>query len=377
MSLTKKFISIFRKNNRAVQTDTKVSDVDDARAASLKDDFYSKALSWTDHSDDEETNCLIESAIKYFMPEIGQEQYVPSALSVEESSRLVLHGIVLGDMAGCPYEGVSVEIRTGYYKPSDYKTIPFFIEGTSHFTDDSVMSAAIYKAALDIRQNDITKSPDAVSIYAESMKRFAKKFPSAGYGSAFSEWALGPEPEFYKSFGNGSAMRSGVIGALFSDCTIEEVIRQAVLSALPTHSHPEGIKAAVVASIAVYMGLHNISKEKVIAYMTRLYLDNEYDPRTVRPDSPMHLLTSRKVYTISVKSQVTMPEVIVNLRNCDSYESCIRNAFRYPCDADTVDAISGGIAAAVYGNTDVKGINTEETADKALAQIFGAVKDSQ
>lgn len=338
-------------------------------------DFYDKALAWNINSSEKDTEALIQSAVKYFHPAIPDKGYKPSFLSIDEASKLVLDGIVLGDMAGCPYEGMSVEVRTGYYTPADYKKMPFLLDNSSHFTDDSVMSVAIYKGAhiiRNLREPMSLNNGNDIRIYSESMKQLAKRFPSAGYGSWFCEWALcrGDTDESYKSFGNGSAMRSGVIGAMFADRTVDDVIRQSALSALPTHSHPEGIKAAVTTSVAVYLGLHGISKDKIVDYMTKLYLDNDYDRRAVRPDTDMEQLTRHMVYTISVKSQVTMPEVIINLRNSDSYESCIRNVFRYSCDADTVGAISGGIAAAIYKNTDVDGLDAEKKADDELMQIF-------
>src|SRR5499427_6306156 len=59
-------------------------------------------------------------------------------------------------------------------------------------------------------------------------------------------------PQLFKgsgSFGNGAAMRVAPIGAFFAD-DLDTLIKQAELSAMITHSHPEGIAGAIAVALA-------------------------------------------------------------------------------------------------------------------------------
>ena len=62
----------------------------------------------------------------------------------------------------------------------------------------------------------------------------------------------GSNPEAQKlvgSCGNGSVMRIPPLGAYFYENSIEDIIKQATLSAEPTHSHPEGIAGAIAIAL--------------------------------------------------------------------------------------------------------------------------------
>lgn len=48
----------------------------------------------------------------------------------------------------------------------------------------------------------------------------------------------------------------------------------------------------------------------------------------------------------------------------------MRNCLRYPADTDTVAAISGGIAAAYYGETDLAGYATGDVLPEKLGELF-------
>lgn len=307
---------------------------------------------------------VADAAEKYFMPGKDILQRLKPC-KTDNPVQLVLSGIAAGDIAGEPYEGSCAK---DMYPDLDYRDLPFFRPG-SHFTDDTVMSFACRKAA-EANKKYGSDGKAAVLMYEANLRGFARKFPMAGYGAHFYDWAvLGVNSTEYRSYGNGGAMRSGVIGAVFDD--VKTVIRQAVYSALPSHSHPEGIKGAVVTAVSVYLALHQIPKEDILQYMSSFYAVPFRDKPlwSPMPDMPIEELIDHGWQCTSVTTQITMPEVIINLRNSDSYETCIRNVFRYPCDSDTIGAISGGIAAALYGNTDVAGMDTEKELREKLKEL--------
>lgn len=323
--------------------------------------FAEYAHAWI--PDDEENNRklarpLLASAVLYFSPpkETCRKAVRQDRAGKAEDASLVLAGIAVGDMAGEPYEGCGCY---GKYDPQifpdAYRTMPL-VSPKAHITDDTVLSAAVMDAATAIKKDVEKKKISVENIacvcrYERLLQDYAKQYPDAGYGGAFYRWAVNGERNAgYKSYGNGGAMRVGVIGALFG--TVDDVICQAVMSALPTHSHPEGIKGAVVTAVAVFLALHGVDKKDILQYMSSYYQDKDLDgePYRIRTDTDLDRMAKEKLlYTyVSVRAQETVPEAIINLRYSDSYESCIRNVFRYACDSDTVGAISGGIAAALY-----------------------------
>lgn len=305
---------------------------------------------------------------------ILRKQYTPKlrrkkcAMCREERIHLVISGIALGDMIGQPYEG---QINQSKTVSSD--EIPL-VESRNHITDDTVMSFAVLEATLHLCKKYHSEK-QIVETYREALRRYAKKYPDAGYGWHFYRWAvLDQEDEAYKSFGDGSAMRSGVIGAIFDQ--VRDVITYAYYSALPTHGHPEGIKGAIVTAVAVWMAFHGATKTDILKYVSAYYPDGFrnsrefYEKSCMDPNITMEELESLGVLTASTVCQIAVPEALANFHHSSDFESCMRNCLRYPADTDTVAAISGGIATAYYRKTDLAGYVTGDVLPEKLGELF-------
>jgi ADP-ribosylglycohydrolase len=98
--------------------------------------------------------------------------------------------------------------------------------------------------------------PDALA------KGFSRRYqPWRGYGAGAhrllrslqsgADWRTEASQMFggSGSYGNGAAMRVAPLGAYFAD-DLEAVRDNAILSAQPTHAHPEGIAGAVAVAVA-------------------------------------------------------------------------------------------------------------------------------
>lgn len=106
-----------------------------------------------------------------------------------------MYGAILGDIVGSPYE-----FDCNNYKGKDF---PLFSQ-RSEFTDDTVMTLAVARALLD------TRGQDDISIKAalvREMQRLGHAYPDKGYGVRFNQWLYEDNPQPYRSYGNGSAMR--------------------------------------------------------------------------------------------------------------------------------------------------------------------------
>lgn len=223
-------------------------------------------------------------------------------------------GAIAGDIIGSVYE----------YQPIKTKDFPLFNPRCS-FTDDTVLTVAIAEAILEGRS------------YADSIRRFARRYPEAGYGEWFRYWLYSPHPKPYNSWGNGSAMRVSPVGFAFS--TEEEVLVQAKATAEITHNHPEGIKGAQATALAIFLARRGIDKEGIRTRIEKMF---GYNLRRTVDDI-------RPWYSFDPSCQGTVPEAIIAFLDSESFEDALRNAISLGGDSDTLACITGGIAQAFYG----------------------------
>ena len=223
-------------------------------------------------------------------------------------------GAIAGDIIGSVYEWNNIKSKEfDLFSPEAF------------FTDDSVLTVALAEAILNGED------------YGQVMKRYYRRYPDAGYGGSFHQWAKGHDSKPYNSWGNGSAMRTSPVGYVFE--SLEEVLSKAKQFASFTHNHPEGIKGAQATAAAIFLARKEASKEMIKLYITQQF---KYDlTRTIdeiRPD-----------YEFDVSCQGTVPQAITAFIESENYEDAIRNAISIGGDSDTVACITGGIAEAFYG----------------------------
>lgn len=226
-------------------------------------------------------------------------------------------GAIAGDIIGSVYE----------FNATKTKIFPLFA-ADSTFTDDSVMTLAVARA--------IMTDGD----YRAAALALGRRYPDSGYGCGFYDWLNSPDPRPYNSFGNGSAMRVSPVGFAFK--TEEDVLREASRSAAFSHNHPEGIKGAQAAALAVFLARTTRDKALIkLEISTRFGYDLERTVDGIRPG-----------YSFNETCQRTVPEAIVAFLESSSYEDAVRNAVSLGGDADTLACIAGGIAEAFYGPVD-------------------------
>ena len=240
-----------------------------------------------------------------------------------------MYGAILGDIIGSPFE---------FDRGDKTKNFDLFSEGCD-FTDDSVMTIAVGEALLVVGSEATVKEiEDAV---ASNMQDWGKRYPHAGYGGSFRHWLKENNPKPYGSYGNGSAMRVSAAGWLYD--SIERTREVARATANVTHNHPEGIKGAEATASAIYMARKESSKEEIKEYIEREFhynLDRTLDE--IRPG-----------YHMDETCQRTVPEAIIAFLESQDFEDAIRNAVSLGGDTDTLGAITGSIAEAFYGISDV------------------------
>ena len=231
-------------------------------------------------------------------------------------------GAILGDIAGSTYE----------FCPTNDYNFNMFANGSS-FTDDTVCTVAIADAIL--RGKD----------YGETLHDWCRRYPNpkGGYGGSFRRWVESNSPQPYGSFGNGSAMRVSPVAWAFSD--VEQAIAEAEKTAACTHSHREGIKGAQAVVTAInYCDRLRRSGEKI---------NRESIARTLKP------VAERFGYNINIRKedvqnrfdetcQGTVPVALWIITESTDFEDAIRRAVSLGADADTLGAIVGSIAEALW-----------------------------
>lgn len=239
-----------------------------------------------------------------------------------------MYGAILGDIVGKPYEH--------NFKMKN-KVFPLFVPA-SHFSDDSVMTIAIADGLLHVSKD---ASLDEIrSAVIRSMQYWGRKYPRAGYGGRFRYWLYEEDPQPYRSFGNGSAMRVSPVGWLYD--TIERTRAVAAATADVTHNHPEGIKGAEAAASVIFLARHHTSKEEIKTYVEQNF---GYDlNRTVAEIRP--------TYQFDSSCQGTVPEAIIAFLEGTTFEDVLRTAVSLGGDCDTLTSIASAMAEAYYGIPD-------------------------
>ena len=234
-----------------------------------------------------------------------------------------MYGAILGDIIGSPYE---------FDMGDKTKDFPLF-KKDSMFTDDSVMTIAVAEALLCD-----TRDPERIKTrLVNSMKRWGRKLPDAGYGGMFYRWLFEDDPQPYGSFGNGSAMRVASAGWLYD--TLEETRKMAGLTAEVTHNHPEGIKGAECVASVIWLARNGKSKQEIREYVIREFgYDLSRTCDEIRPG-----------YYHVESCQQTVPEAVTAFLEGESFEDVIRTAVSLGGDCDTLTCIAGSMAEAFYG----------------------------
>lgn len=219
-------------------------------------------------------------------------------------------GAIIGDIAGSRFE---------FNNAKDMNFELFASE--CDYTDDTICTVAIADAVL------------GNGSYKDCLHRWCKQFPHpmGAYGSSFARWIASTDPQPYNSFGNGAAMRVSPIGWAFDD--VVDVEREAAASASVSHNHPEGIKGAVATALAV-LELRTSKSKECVRSIERQYYDVQ---------------AQYKRGLFDETCQGTVPVALRLLYNSSSFEDAIRLAMAWGGDSDTLGAIVGGMAEALYG----------------------------
>ena len=223
-------------------------------------------------------------------------------------------GAIAGDIIGSVHEFIGT-------KTTDFE----LCHSDAHFTDDTVLAVAVADCLLHGHD------------YVDAFHDYFEAYPDAGYGTRFRLWASARDRAPYNSWGNGSAMRVAAVGWALDQ--FDEVRGAAMISAMVTHNHPEGVKGAEATAVAIFMARMGRSRDDIRTAIERTFGYN----------LQRRLDDIRPAYGFNESCQGTVPEAIIAFLESTGYEDAVRKAISLGGDADTLACITGGIAEAFYG----------------------------
>ena len=232
-------------------------------------------------------------------------------------------GAIIGDIVGSRWE----------FNPTNDYNFELFSDKNG-FTDDTICTVAVADAILRDRE------------FGESIHEWCRRYPHpmGGYGGRFAQWVRSDNPQPYNSFGNGAAMRVSPIA--WAHLNLGGALPLAEESASCTHNHPEGIKGAQTTVMAIHYGIeahaHNpqILRERIKRILDECVRFSGYNINIRKED-----VENRFDETC----QGTVPVALWIIGQSSSFEDAIRRAVSLGADADTLGAIVGSIAEAIWG----------------------------
>ncbi len=231
-------------------------------------------------------------------------------------------GAIIGDIAGSRWE----------FNPTNNYNFEW-LSSENAFTDDTICTVGVADALLMNRD------------FGESIREWCRRYPCpmGGYGGRFKQWVLSDNPQPYNSFGNGSAMRVSPVAHWYK--SLDEVLDAAAATALPSHNHAEGIKGAQTVCLAIFRALQH--GEHAVEHIDDILKEcvefSGYDININKADV---------INRFDETCQGTVPVALWIIGQSTSFEDAVRKAVSLGADADTLGAIVGSIAEAIWGIPD-------------------------
>lgn len=228
-------------------------------------------------------------------------------------------GSIIGDIVGSVYE----------FKNHRTKNFQPLFHSEARYTDDTVCTIAV----ADALANGVAPQ--------EKLQLWCRRYAdNGGWGQRFALWIFEDQPQPYGSWGNGAAMRIAPVGMLAE--SEDQVIDWADTVSNLTHNHPEAVDSARAVALAIHWARRQVPAPAIAwRIQERFGYDLSRTPDQIRPT---YVRTERAVDSV--------PQAMVCALQADSFEDAIRNAVSIGGDSDTIAAIAGGIAEALFGLPD-------------------------
>ena len=231
-------------------------------------------------------------------------------------------GAIIGDIVGSRWE---------FNPTNDYNFK--WLSDENDFTDDTICTVGVADAIL--RDRD----------FGESIHEWCRRYPHpmGGYGGRFAQWVRSDNPQPYGSYGNGASMRLSPVAYKYE--YLDEMLDAAAATAIPSHNHPEGIKGAQTVALAIFRALQLKRQNKDVAQ----HIDEILKECVEFSGYDINIKKENVINRFDETCQGTVPVALWIIGQSTSFEDAVRKAVSLGADADTLGAIVGSIAEAIWG----------------------------
>ena len=258
-------------------------------------------------------------------------------------------GAIIGDIVGSRWE---------FSATNDYNFE--WLSKVNDFTDDTICTFGVADALLHERN------------FGDSVHDWCNRYPNpmGGYGGRFAQWVHSDNPQSYNSFGNGSAMRVSPVAHWYND--IDEVLDAAAATAIPSHNHDEGIKGAQTVALAIF-------KARQFGSDAPEHIDDILDECVQFSGYDINIKKADVINRFDETCQGTVPVALWIIGISDSFEDAVRKAVSLGADADTLGAIVGSIAEAIWGIPEAMKQEIQDylpaEMKEVIAQFYESIKE--
>ena len=256
-------------------------------------------------------------------------------------------GAIIGDIVGSRFE----------FNPTNDYNFELFTDDCG-FTDDTICTIAVADAALNDKD------------FGETLHEWCRLYPHpvGSYGGRFGQWVRSDNPKPYGSYGNGSAMRVSPVAWIGRNRS--DVLENARKTAFCTHNHPEGIKGAQTVALAIFVA--NIERKclvhtkDIVKTVIKECIDfSGYNIEINKEDVENKF---------DETCQGTVPVALWIINQSKDFEDAIRRAVSLGADADTLGAIVGSIAEAIWGIPETIKISALSYLDERMKKLLSKWK---
>jgi ADP-ribosylglycohydrolase len=193
----------------------------------------------------------------------------------------------------------------------------------SRFTDDSVFTMAVAEALL-------SKTP-----VGSSFRSWAKRYPEVGASKRFTAWLQSGSDAPYGGDTNGCLMR--VSPAVFMASSQTQALQQANAVTMVTHDSPVAIQAVRSYATVLWRVLDGARSTEAMAVFKQ-------EGVPLRKVAAIH-----EAAQFRMRADHTLEDVYACLAESHTFESAMLQCFHCGGDVDTLCAVIGPIAEALWG----------------------------
>jgi len=176
-----------------------------------------------------------------------------------------------------------------------------------------------------------------------SLKRFNELEPEKPQG--------GTDPT--QDSGNGSIMRLGPVPIFYSNKSLKEAIEAAKYQTSTTHNTPEALDGSTLMCFFIWYSLNNYSKSFIFDNLWRCgeELINDDIKELTQPNAIWKTKHKNEIRTLPGRCLWSLEAAFWCIYHTDTFEDALILAINLSGDADTIGAITGQLAGAIYGSS--------------------------